>query len=104
MGDAGAEAFGGMLKTNNGLVDVDLSGNGITGVSAPSLAAGIGASVSLAEISLDNNDIREDGGKALLDAVEANKGLVKMRLDNSNISFALRAKIEDVLSPRQKME
>ena len=80
---------------------MDLSGNGITSIGIPTLAAGIGSSVSLAEISLDNNDIREDGGKLLLEAVEANRGLVKMRLDNSNISFALRGKIEDVLSPRQ---
>eukprot|EP00983_Pelagomonas_calceolata_P051469 1142426-Pelagomonas_calceolata.AAC.2 len=41
-----------------GLVDVDLSGNGITSEGAIALAQGVAASQSLAAVLLDNNDIR----------------------------------------------
>jgi len=41
-----------------GLVDVDLSGNGITSEGAALLALGVAESQSLAALVLDNNDIR----------------------------------------------
>lgn len=56
--DAGAVVMGATLKANRGLVDVDLSGNGITSEGAAALAAGVAASESLAAILIDNNDIR----------------------------------------------
>eukprot|EP00798_Chlamydomonas_sp_ICE-L_P029024 gene29025-32221_t len=77
-----------------------MCGNGISVVGAIELAAGVGASRSLAAISLDNNDVREEGGQALLKAVEENKGLVACRLDNTNTSQDVRNAIDAILGPR----
>ena len=45
------------------LVDIDLSGNGITTQGGKALAGGIAASCSLAAVALDNNDLREEGAQ-----------------------------------------
>jgi hypothetical protein len=55
-----------VLLSLQGLVDVDLCGNGITKEGAAPLALGVQKSSSLAAIALDNNDLQEDGGKAML--------------------------------------
>ena len=104
MGDAGAQAFGDMLKQNSGLVELSASGNGIGTEGAIALAEGICLSESLAACFLDQNDFRSEGGLAMKDAVERNKGLVVLRIENTNTPAGVRAHMDALLNARLEQQ
>jgi hypothetical protein len=104
MGNLGAQAFGEMLKTNTGLVEISASGNGIGAAGAIGLAEGICLSESLAAVFLDQNDFGSEGGLAMKDAVERNTGLVVLRIENTNTPAGVRAHMDALLLARLEQQ
>ena len=73
----------GPLKTNNTLVELDISWNSIQDDGAVALAASLRFNDTLLELNLAHNDIKEKGGMVLGDCLKENRGLKKVIFDEN---------------------
>lgn len=88
IGDVGAKALGEALKVNTGLRNVNLSGNKITAVGAMAMAEALKDNTGLRNVNLAGNNITAVGAVALAVALKENAGLRSLQLDDNNIDGA----------------
>jgi Ran GTPase-activating protein (RanGAP) involved in mRNA processing and transport len=85
IGDDGAKALADALKTNKALQTLYLIANNMSDDGAVAMAEALKTNKALQKLDLDRNNIGDDGAKALADALKTNKALQILHLCENNI-------------------
>ena len=101
-GDAGAKAFGEMLKTNEKLIVLNLSTNHITTVGAHGIVRCFKANKVLRDLNLRHNTIDNAGGELIEDELRYNNSIQKLDVEFNDFTYKALQGIRHTLERNAK--
>jgi len=85
IGDAGAAALGGLLRSSDALTSLRLEGNELGATGAASLAEGLRFNTGLSHLGIELNPIGPQGGQRLSTALLTNRHLADLAISDADL-------------------